>query len=132
VDASQQQGISLVKVRHFILVAFAALAGAAILPAPAAADGALATGPQQRFGAGFNYRTPREARNRALEQCGGGCSIVTMFRHACAAYAADRSRGSSIFGWAEAPSASRAERRALENCEEYGGRNCRATVYCDE
>jgi hypothetical protein len=95
------------------------------------AEGALAVGSDQRSGFSYNYRSGHEARERALNECGRGCSIKTMFSGSCVGFATDRTRGSTIYGWAEANNSGRAERKAADACSEYGGRNCSATSRCD-
>jgi len=78
---------------------------------------------EQRFGIAYSYRSRDDARSRARRECGRNCSIVSEFEE-CIAYAADETRGSSVFGWGENRSRRSAEDRALYECSRHGGRRC--------
>ena len=88
--------------------------------------GALAIdgGQGSRYGWAINYDTVQQARQRALSECGGGCSVVLTFDR-CAAYAADQESGSTAYGWAESYDSSQsAQQRALGECRSRGGSQC--------
>ena len=93
---------------------------------PAAAQppvGALAIEERDgdRWGWAVDYETVAAARDRALSECGPGCSVVLTFGR-CAAYAADRDADSTAVGWAEAyASGSAAQQAALSECHARGG-----------
>ena len=97
---------------------------------PVFAEGAIAADREGRVGLSYNYSGRRSAEERAFEECGRGCRIVTIFRRTCAAVATGE-RGA--YGWATNEHLRRAEERALDNCAREGGRRCRiATRGCDE
>ena len=74
-----------------------------------------------QWGWAVDYETAAAARQRALRECGAGCSVVLTFGR-CAAYAADQDDDSRAVGWAEAyASAADARRRALAECRSRGG-----------
>ena len=104
------------------LVACACLCTA--LPAAAQAPvGALAVDERQgdQWGWAVDYETASAAQERALGECGAGCSVVLTFGR-CAAYAADQDADSTAVGWAEAyASASAAQAAALGECRSRGG-----------
>ena len=89
--------------------------------------GALAIDESQgdQYGWAVDYETAGAAGQRALSECGSGCSVVLTFER-CAAYAADQDAGSTVYGWAESyDSAAGARQRALAEC---GSRGSGCTV----
>ncbi len=100
------------------------------LPSTGLAEGAIAKSDDGYTGMSYNYRSQREADNRALGECDGRCRIVYRFRNTCAAVAVgDRGGG----GWASGSSVRRADDAALEQCEAQGNRRCRVKQHnCDE
>ena len=89
--------------------------------------GALAIDERQgdQYGWAVDYETTGAARQRALSECGSGCSVVLTFER-CAAYAADQGAGSTVYGWAESyDSVAGARQRALAEC---GSRGSGCTV----
>ncbi len=95
------------------------------------AHGALAIDENKggRYGWAVNYPTSQAAGTHALRQCGRGCSVVLTFSRGCGAYAADQSRGSSYYGWAQARDGSSARHRASRECQRRGGRQCTIRVW---
>ena len=102
------------------------LCGTVCLAASAAAQtpvGALAIDEHQgdQYGWAVDYETAGAARQRALSECGSGCSVVLTFAR-CAAYAADLDADSTAVGWAESySSSSAAQQSALGECSSRGG-----------
>ncbi|MYN68508.1 MAG: SUMF1/EgtB/PvdO family nonheme iron enzyme [Acidobacteria bacterium] len=96
----------------------------AALPAVAQPpSGALAIDERQgdQWGWAVDYETVAAARERALRECGSGCSVVLTFER-CAAYAADQAAASTAYGWAEDHASGEAARgRALSECRSLGG-----------
>ena len=85
--------------------------------------GALAIDERQgdQWGWAVDYETAAAAQERALGECGPGCSVVLTFGR-CAAYAADQDANSTAFGWAEAyASADVARQAARAECGSRGG-----------
>ena len=85
--------------------------------------GALAVDQRQgdQWGWAVDYETAAAAQERALRECGAGCSVVLTFGR-CAAYAADQDADSTAVGWAEAyASGSAAQQAALAECRSRGG-----------
>lgn len=97
----------------------------------ALANGALAIDTNQgpAFGVGRDYRTMAEAEQRALSECGRGCRVVVRFVSGCAAYSADQTRGSTVFGFARARSKAAAQAKADGYCRSYGGKRCQIRVW---
>jgi hypothetical protein len=95
------------------------------------ANGALAIDANQgrAYGLGVNYDSMVGAERRALAECGRGCRIVVRFPSACAAYAADQSKGSTVYGWAPGNDRDQAQAKAIMNCRKYGGRQCSVRVW---
>jgi hypothetical protein len=107
-------------------------AAVACLPTAAFAYGALAIDSNHggAYGFSYDYSTMRDARNRALSECGGGCTVVVTFTSGCAAYAADQRSGSSVYGWTNnMPSRGAAQSGALAECRAHGGRQCLVRVW---
>lgn len=97
-------------------------------------DGALAIDENQgnRYGFSYGFSQMSDAANRALNECGGNCQIVQTFSGGCAAYAADQSSGSSIYGWATGSNAGQVQSAALQYCSSYGGSSCVVRVWACE
>lgn len=101
----------------FVVMMFSSLAQAA---------GALAIDENQgdQYGFAYDYASISEASDRALAECGGNCSVVQVFESGCAAYAADQTAGSTIYGWATSSDGGDAQSQALQYCASYGGSQC--------
>lgn len=77
-----------------MLPGFKAVARAAVtlavslFAAQALANGALAVDGNQgsRYGFSYNYPNMGGAEQRALSECGGGCSVVLRFSSGCGAW----------------------------------------------
>ena len=92
--------------------------------------GALAIDARQgdRYGWAVDYETAGAAGERALSECGAGCSVVLTFAR-CAAYAADQESASTAYGWGESyDSSSGARERALAECGTRGS-GCTVRVW---
>lgn len=113
--------------RYRLLLSVAALVTMlSLLGNDAFAAGALAIDENQGDQYGFSYGLPtrEEANDRALSECGSGCSIVYEFENGCAAYAADQTSGSSVYGWGTADDGGSAQNEALSQCSSHGGTQC--------
>jgi hypothetical protein len=99
--------------------------------AGAAGYGALAIDDNQgsRHGFSYDYPTAYAAQERALQECGAGCTIVNTFETGCAAYAADQAPGSTVYGWGTSTTRADAERIAMDFCWQYGGTQCLIRVW---
>ena len=74
-----------------------------------------------QWGWAVDYETAAAAQERALRECGSGCSVVLTFGR-CAAYVADQDADSTAVGWAEAYASGDAARQtALAECRSRGG-----------
>lgn len=95
------------------------------------ASGALAidSNQGQQYGFAYNYATIDEASQRALSECGDGCHIVETFEQGCAAYAADQTPGSTVYGWGTASDSGNAQSTALQYCQSNGGNQCIVRVW---
>lgn len=95
------------------------------------ANGALAIDSNQGGQYGFSYNQPSmdAAVRVAVNECGGGCSVVETFSEGCAAYAADQVRGSSVYGWGNAANVGQAQNTALQYCQGNGGAQCIVRVW---
>lgn len=81
-----------------------------------------------RWGYAYDYSTLSQATQRALSECGSGCSVVMTYAGQCGAYAVDRNRDSSAYGWSHASTASAAQTRALSECRTRGGAGASCVV----
>ena len=88
--------------------------------------GALAIDSRQgdQWGWAVDYSSRSAAEERALGECGRGCSVVMTFQDQCAAYAADTQAGSTVYGWARASTGASARSAALGECRGQGGTSC--------
>ena len=105
--------------------------GTALSAAAQTPVGALAIDERQgdQYGWAVDYETASAAQERALRECGSGCSVVLMFGR-CAAYAADQDADSTAVGWAESfDSAAGARQAALSECGSRGGARCTVRVW---
>lgn len=115
-------------------LAASALLSLFLLPC-AHAVGVLAIDSNQgnQWGFAYGYSDIGQASLRAMEECGLGCQVVDIFANECAAYAADQSQGSTIYGWGKDQDASSAQARAMQECSSRGGNSCLVRVWgCDE
>jgi len=106
----------------------------AIVAGTAFAAGSLAIDTLQgkEYGFSFNHPTYGVADERAKRECGAECSIVKQFENQCAAYAADQTVGSTVYGWWQGPSSSVVQQRALAECRSQGGSSCIVRAWgCD-
>ena len=111
-----------------VLCAVACLAASAAGQTPVGAL-AIDEGRGDQYGWAVDYETAGAARQRALSECGSGCSAVLTFER-CAAYAADQDASSTAFGWAESyGSADEARQRALAECGSRDGSGCTVRVW---
>lgn len=92
----------------------------------ASGAGALAIDGHQGGHYGFTYNAANlaQAEQKALKECGDGCQVVLRFENGCAAYAADQSSATKVYGWGALKTASEAENRALSACQMRGGKSC--------
>jgi hypothetical protein len=114
------------------VLASAALALVALLAAPAAALinegkwGAIAFGgPEGKAGAAVDYYSAEEARQAAIENCGGLCPRSIVFLRTCAAVAESPAGG---IGWASNRWRGRSISRALIACGN-SGPGCSITAW---
>lgn len=112
--------------RSYLLAAMFGL----LFAGPALAEGAIATGDGGKVGISYNLQGARAAENRAIQECGGGCRILTTFRKICAAVATGERGG---WSWATRDRLQLAGEAALEGCRKEGKKQCRVAVQgCDE
>jgi len=104
--------------------------GAFLLAAEVWGAGALAIDGRQghQWGWAVNHPHQAQADAHALRQCGQGCGIVRRFADTCAAYAGDQARGSTAYGFADAPTSAQAQTNALNFCRHYGGANSHCVI----
>lgn len=112
--------------KPLLLASSLSLLTSVFIHSTALANGALAIDGNQgdQWGFSYDHSSMSEAESQALEECGSGCSIVKTFTSGCAAYAADQTSGSTVYGWATAGSGGSAQTDALQFCRNYGGSNC--------
>jgi hypothetical protein len=98
------------------------------------AIGALAIDHNQGPNYGFSYDHPNEqsARAAAVKACGANCKSIVVFRNTCSAFAADQIKGSTVYGWAYAPTSQAAQQSAMRFCQQYGGKKCLVRVWACE
>lgn len=93
--------------------------------------GALAIDSNQgsKWGWAVDYSSQTDANKRALQECGGNCKIVKTFAGGCAAYAADQTTGSTVWGWGTNSTSAAAQNRAKSECIKQGGLSCVVRVW---
>lgn len=106
-------------------LAFALIAGFALLPFTTIADaaGALAVGKCGAYGQAFDFSTVAAATAAARKQCAGDCTTVIMKR-ACAALAIDLKNPCGAHGYAVRSRISSSLNEATRKCYEFGGEDC--------
>ncbi len=120
---------------RFKLVALVAALAFCVSAPPASAQGAFGaialstkTG---AWGTAYNYNNETAARNRALSECSqhaDDCRVYRTFENVCVAVAGD---GSGNFGWAWGFTPNERRRRAIQQCTDQGGQNCKIeTQFC--
>ena len=73
----------------------------------------------------MDYPTQWEADQRALYECGDGCSVVLRFTE-CGAYAG---AADGAYGWAYGSDANYVQARALDECNRRTGEYCTVRVW---
>jgi serine/threonine-protein kinase len=88
-------------------------------PRPSDRFGAIAySASSGAWGTSYDYQTRAEAEQRALSRCAqGDCQVRVWFRNACGALAVGRG---NCMGWGWASDKDEAQRKALNNCRQYG------------
>ena len=82
------------------------------------------------WGWAVDYETVQAASQSALARCGvQSCQVVMTFTNQCGAFAADQTRGSTLYGWAKGSSASSTRNTALDYCRQGGGASCIVRVW---
>jgi len=81
-------------------------------------------------GVGWSYEwnTENDAKQEALRRCskqGVACKVITSYENTCGAVAAD----GNIVTWGTANLRADAQRRALLECRNAGGKNCSVEVW---
>lgn len=123
----------------FVSPVFAFGAVATAEPADVAQDG-------YSSGISYNFKTTREAEDRALQECQATqdappetkklCRVIQAFENQCVAVALDPQAGTPGAGWALGETLALARSNALRRCEETAGNDrrgeCRVTAEgCD-
>lgn len=103
------------------LIAAAAMLAIAIVEGRAA--GAFAVGNCGAYGFSYDYPEADAARQAAVAQCMGECTVIPVKR-ACAAFAIDGANACGAHGYATASKLGAAQNTALRQCYNYGGRDC--------
>ena len=83
------------------------------------------------WGTSYNYDEEDDARQRAMSECrkhASDCRIYRRFENTCVAVAGD---STGNFGWAWGYTPAERRRRAIAQCRDQGGRNCKVeTQFC--
>jgi hypothetical protein len=110
---------------RFGLIAAGAVAAASLWigGVTANAAGALAIGNCGAYGFAYDYKQEAAAAQAALGKCAGGCKVVQVKR-ACGAIAIDGHNACKAHGYAVAPRLALAQNSALQQCYQYGGKDC--------
>jgi len=110
---------------RFGLIAAGAVAAASLWigGVTANAAGALAIGNCGAYGFAYDYKQEAAAAQAALGKCAGGCKVVPVKR-ACGAIAIDGHNACKAHGYAIAPRLGLAQNSALQQCYQYGGKDC--------
>ena len=87
------------------------------------AAGALAIGNCGTYGFAYDYKQESAAALAALGKCAGGCKVVPIKR-ACGAIAIDGHNACKSHGYAVATRLGAAQNSALQQCYQYGGKDC--------
>ncbi|MBX3524119.1 MAG: DUF4189 domain-containing protein [Xanthobacteraceae bacterium] len=90
--------------------------------------GALSLSPEGAWGYSASFATIDIAQDRAVEECrkyGKGCQIVRVFQNVCVAVARNEDSKNVIVNWVSGYNAAERTRRALANCRNDGGTDCR-------
>lgn len=115
--------IRIIASMFFILASSVALAAGSL---------AIDTLQGKEYGFSFNHSTFGLADERAKRECGSDCSVIENFESQCAAYAADQTTGSNVYGWSQGASGTIVQQRALSECRNHGGSACIVRAWgCD-
>jgi hypothetical protein len=114
-----------------IALGFFVIAGASSAQAQAP-FGALAVAPDGAYGYSYNFDDIDAAQDRAMEECRkharSGCQIIRVYQNACVAIARHLEGKDVLVNWVSGYTQEERTRRALRNCREDGGSNCKITT----
>lgn len=122
------------KVMSDILIRIIASMFLVLASSVALAAGSLAIDTLQgkEYGFSFNHATFALSDERAKRECGSDCSVIENFENQCAAFAADQTTGSNVYGWSQGASDTIVQQRALSECRNHGGSSCIVRAWgCD-
>lgn len=93
--------------------------------------GALAVSPEGAWGYSASFATVDIAQDRALAECakhGRGCQILRVFDNVCVSVARNEDPKNVIINWVSGYDRDERPRRALRNCRNDGGDQCKILV----
>lgn len=93
--------------------------------------GAFAVNPEGAWGYSATFETVDIAQDRALAECskhGRGCQILRVFDSVCVAVARNEDPKNLIINWVSGYDSEERPRRALRNCRNDGGDQCKILV----
>ena len=104
------------------------------LPHAAYAFGALAIESNHGGAVGwsYSYNTKHDAETKAMSECGDDCTVVLDFWNGCAAYSADQSSDSTVYGWGVGKTKEDAEDVAQTQCSDHDGDQCEIKAWACE
>lgn len=110
-----------------MLLAFGANSGAQAQ----GAFGAFAVAPDGSWGYSSSFATVDIAQDRALAECakyGKGCQILRVFENVCVSVARNEDPKNVVVNWVSGYDAQERPRRALRNCRNDGGDQCKILI----
>lgn len=120
---------------HFkqFLFAFGLLAVSGVMSGAQAQApfGAIAVSPEGAWGYSASFDTVDIAQDRAIAECakhGRGCQILRVFDNVCVSVARNEDPKNVIINWVSGYDRDERPRRALRNCRNDGGDQCKILV----
>ncbi len=80
-----------------------------------------------KYGWAADQPTVKEAHEKALAQCGAGCTVRVAWHNGCGAYA--EGQKNDHYGWALGKTRKDAEQLAVAACAKRGGSKCTARLW---
>jgi len=96
--------------------------------------GAFAVAPDGAWGSSRNFENVDVAQDRAVAECNKhsrGCQVLRVFQNVCVAVARNEDSKNVIINWVAGFTKEERSQRALRNCRNDGGNDCRVlTEFC--
>ncbi|HMN51085.1 MAG: DUF4189 domain-containing protein [Xanthobacteraceae bacterium] len=114
--------------RKLLLTLLSVFLFSAVSTAANAQFGAFAAAQDGSYGWSSNYNNVDDAQDRALSECrkhAQNCQIFRVFQNVCVTLARNERQDRPFITWVSGYTRAERERRAVDDCRNLGGSDCR-------